>query len=225
MFNDQKENIENRIENRFNAVARSKTFRNIVSAFRLDTKEVLDIGCSYGEHLIHFGNGGTGITINQDEATEGIRRGLDVHVGNIEEEFNFEKTYDAIYCNNLLEHLYSPHQFLYEVRTALKANGILILGVPVIPFPRYLMQIKKFCGVLASAHINFFTKDSLVLTVTRAGWKVREVRGFRLSKRPLDRMITFLYPHIYIVAEPDTTFSYDEKRQKELAGYNHYTRR
>jgi len=35
----------------------------------------------------------------------------------------------------------------------------------------------------------------------------------------LDRAIGFLYPHLYVIAEPDTSFAYDEKRQRELAGY------
>lgn len=207
------------VDARFRSVAASKTFAHIISAFGLGEKAVLDIGCSYGEHLAHFGPGSTGITINPLEAVEGKRRGLDSRVGNAEEKLPIEKTYDAIYCSNLLEHLYSPHQFLYDVRTALSPAGTLILGVPVLPFPRFLMRFKKFRGALAGAHINFFVKDSLVLTALRAGWNVREVRGFRFSNQTLDRAIGFLYPHLYVIAEPDASFAYDEKRKKELAGY------
>jgi len=207
------------VDARFRSVTASKTFAHIISAFALSEKTVLVIGCSYGEHLAHFGPGSTGITINPLEAVEGTRRGLDIKVGNAEEKLPIEKTYDVIYCSNLLEHLYSPHQFLYEVRTALSPEGILILGVPVLPFPRFLMHFKKFRGALAGAHINFFVKDSLVLTIARAGWNVRAIRGFRFSNQVLDRTIGFLYPHLYVIAEPDTSFAYDEKRQRELAGY------
>lgn len=210
---------EHSIEARFKAVSRSRTFGHIVAAFALDTKAVLDIGCSYGEHLAHFGPGSMGITISPDEAAEGQRRGLAVRVGNVEEDFVGGERYDAVYCSNVLEHLYAPHAFLYRVRGVLRPNGILILGVPVLPFPRFLMRFTKFRGALAGAHINFFVRDTLVLGVLRAGWKVRKVRGFRLSNRLLDWVIRFLYPHLYVVATPDAAFAYDEKRQRELAGY------
>jgi SAM-dependent methyltransferase len=209
----------NKIEMRFQAVSTSKTFRNLRRAYGLEQKAVLDIGCSYGEYLSHFGPGSTGITINPEEAVEGRSRGLDMRVGNAEDELPIEKNYDAIYCSNLLEHLYSPHAFLYRARKALGPGGTLILGVPVLPFPRFLTRFKKFHGALAGAHINFFVKDSLAYTVQRAGWHIKCIRGFHFSNVILDSAIWFLYPHLYVIAEPDLSFSYGTKREKELAGY------
>jgi SAM-dependent methyltransferase len=214
-----------KIDARFAAVAKSRTFRNIVHSLGLDKKAVLDVGCSYGEHLAHFGPGSTGVTINPKEAEEGRRRGLDMVLGNIEEMTDIKKKYDVIYCNNLLEHLYSPHAFLYRIRTILAPGGLLVLGVPVLPFPQWLTRIRKFRGALAGAHINFFDSGTLALTVERAGWQIREIRGFRLPFRAVDLLVTFLYPHLYVLAEPDPAFSYDEKRLHELAGYTHYNPR
>jgi SAM-dependent methyltransferase len=191
------------IDARFQAVTKSRTFRNIVTAFRLNEKAVLDIGCSFGEHLAHFGPGSTGITIALQDAEEGVRRGLDVRVGDAEKKLPIEKTYDAIYCSNLLEHLYTPHRFLCEIRAALKPEGVLILGVPVIPFPPVLMRFRKFRGALAVSHINFFTGDSLRLTAERAGWQVQEIRGFRMRNALLDRLAFYFYPHLYVIAKPD----------------------
>ena len=64
------------VEKRFKNTAQSKTFRNIVGAFGLDKKTVLDIGCSFGEFLINFGKDSVGITIAEDEVEYGGRRGL-----------------------------------------------------------------------------------------------------------------------------------------------------
>jgi SAM-dependent methyltransferase len=159
------EQSTSRIEARFVAVSRSRTFRNLLDTYGLSSKAVLDIGCSYGEHLAHFGPGSTGLTIEPEEAAEGQRRGLDIRFANIEMGLPFEKTYDAIYCSNLLEHLYSPHSFLHMLRGVVKPNSILILGVPVLPFPLILTRIRKFRGALATQHINFFVKATLALTV------------------------------------------------------------
>ena len=191
------------IDARFQAVTKSRTFRNIVTAFRLNEKAVLDIGCSFGEHLAHFGPGSTGVTITPEDAAEGVRRGLDIRIADAEQKLPIEKTYNAIYCSNLLEHIYAPHHFLRNIRTALKPGGFLILGVPVVPFPPVLMRLRKFRGALAVSHINFFTGDSLRLTAERAGWQVQEIRGFRLRNAWLDRFVFYLYPHLYVIAIPN----------------------
>ena len=211
---------EEQIDRRFANVSRSKTFTNIVKTLNLDTKSVLDIGCSYGEFLPHFGEGSTGVTLVQEEVDVGIARGLDIQYGNIESpEFSLEKKYDAIFANNIFEHLYSPHQFLRNIGQYLKSDGILILGVPCIPKISFLLVHKKFRGSLAVAHINFFTKETLEWTARRGGWKPFMNRGFRLKNIFLDSLLDLIYPHFYVVAHADKDFAYSKKRMKELAGY------
>ena len=208
------------IEQRFINSAKSKTFRNIVNNFGLGKKTVLDIGCSYGELLAHFGKGSVGITISKDEAEYGKAKGLDVRYGNIESDtFILNEKFDVIYANNLFEHLLSPHQFLVRIKKYLKPGGILILGVPCIPKIVLLLHLKKFRGSLALAHINFFSKETLVRTVEKAGWKPATVRGFHFLNSITDRLLNPIYPHFYVVAEPDPNFQYSEKRLRELAGY------
>ncbi len=209
------------IANRFKNVSRSKTFRNILRLFDLDKKAVLDIGCSYGEFLIHFGKGSAGITIIPEEVSYGTSLGLDVRLGNIEaDDFVLSEKFDAIFSNNLLEHLYSPHNFLIKIKSYLKSEGNLILGVPCVPKIASLSRLKKFRGSLASAHINFFTQATLLTTVERAGWKVRVIRGFHFGNKTLDKLFDPIYPHFYVVAMPDPDFKYAEKRARELKGYN-----
>ena len=211
--------LDKQIEQRFANQAKSKTFRNIIKEFSLDKKKVLDIGCSYGEHLAHFGKQSTGITIVQEEVDYGRQKGLDVRYGNIEEDFGLAGQYDVIFANNILEHLYSPHAFLHKTRKYLKSDGILILGVPCVPAARYLLRIPKFRGSLAKAHINFFTKFTLEKTAERSGWAILETRGFHFTNKFIDKCLNPVYPHFYVIAKPDPAFAYHEKRKKELAGY------
>lgn len=209
------------IQRRFENVSRSKTFSNIVRKFKLNKKRVLDIGCTNGEFLTHFGQGSVGLTVLKEEVEEGVRRGLDVRYGDIEasEPLELEGKVEVIFANNLFEHLASPHAFLCSIKQYLEPGGILILGVPCIPKLVFLLKFNKFRGSLASLHINFFTKETLVRTVEAGGWRVREVRGFRLSDNKLDQMLNFIYPHFYVIAEPIKDFTYSEKRIKEIEGH------
>ncbi len=209
-----------RTEKRFHEVEKSKTFRNIVDTFDLKHKAVLDIGCSYGEFLIHFGKRSTGVTLTQVEVEYGKEKGLDMRFGNIESDaFVLENKYDVIFANNIFEHLYSPHHFLIKIKKYLKPNGILILGVPCIPKVVSLVKLPKFRGSLAVEHINFFTRETVRKTVERGGWSVQAVRGFHFSQLMIDVLFNPVYPHFYVIATSDPQFKYPERRMKELLGY------
>lgn len=212
--------MNEQIQKRFTNVSASKTFGNIVARFELDKKSVLDIGCSYGEFLAHFGPESVGVTVTQEEVDYGGQHGLDIRFGNIEsEEFVLDEQFDVIFANNIFEHLYSPHHFLVTIKKYLKPDGILILGVPCVPKIVSLLRINKFHGALAVAHINFFTRVTLLYTVLRGGWKAHSIRGFHFRNPLIDHLLDPIYPHFYVEASIDPAFHYHEKRMKELAGY------
>lgn len=208
------------VQERFENVSKSKTFKNILDKFDLRNKRVLDIGCSNGEFLSRFGGGSVGLTVSREEMEEGRSRGLDLRVINIETEYLDEGVFDYIFANNIFEHMQSPHNFLIKIKKHLKPGGRLIFGVPCVPYFTPLVHSRKFRGSLASLHINFFTRFTLVKTVQYAGWNIIEVRGFHFGNSLLDHLLDPIYPHFYAVAEPKTDFKYAEKRLRELEGYN-----
>lgn len=210
------------IEQRFENVTRSSTFRNIVRTYGLDTKAVLDVGCSHGEFLAHFGPGSVGITVIEDEVAYGSQKGLDVRFGNVEDPaFELDRKFDVVFANNIFEHLYAPHTFLRTIGRHLSPGGTLILGVPCIPKLVWLSRFRKFRGAFATAHINFFTRDTLYHTMVHGGWKIEAMRGFRFSNPLVDHLLDPIYPHFYGVAREDAAFAYNTKRMRELAGYTH----
>ena len=195
--------MNDRVELRFENVAKSNTFNNIIEQFDLKNKEVLDIGCSYGEFLVNFGNNSLGITISKDERAYGSSRGLNIILGDIEnEDLLINKRFDYIFANNIFEHLNSPHKFLIKIKEYLKPGGKLILGVPCIPKLGFLVNFSKFRGALAMEHVNFFTKNTLLKTVERGDWKIEEERSFYFNNRFLDFCLNCISPHFYIVASP-----------------------
>lgn len=204
-------------DDRFKPVALSKTFRRIRRTLGLNTKKTLDLGCGYGEYLVAFGEGSTGITTTLAEVEYGATKGIPIVQGNVEhiDTLNLATDFKAIWANNLFEHLLSPHAFLIKLKTVASADAVLVLGVPVVPRIASFLHLKPFRGALAVAHINFFTRESLRLTVERAGWKVEAVRPFISSIRFIDMLLSFFAPHLYVVAKNDPTFKYAPKKLKE----------
>lgn len=204
----------------FDKVNTSRPFAHIMKGFDLGNKAVLDVGCSEGHYLQFFGKGSVGITIIPEHVEKGKERGLDIVLKNVEaDDFHMDKKFDAVWANNLFEHLHAPHLFLTKMREVLNEDGILILGVPVIPHIPFLTKIKKFRGAYAVSHVNFFTRRTLIETVRFAGWDVQEARLFYMGNKILDFFFNIIAPHIYIVAKPKAHFAYPLKRQRSLDGY------
>ncbi len=211
-------------DKRFAPIHTSETFNRILDTLDLHQKKVLDLGCGYGEYLVKFGKNSMGITSTLDEVNYGKTRNIHITRGNVEhiDELELNKSFEAIWANNLFEHLLAPHAFLIKLKTVANKDTILILGVPVVPRIASLMKITKFRGALAGAHVNFFTKETLKLTVERAGWKVLVTRSFFFSNKLLDWVTSFFVPHIYIVAQNDERFRYPDKKLKEWKDEPHY---
>ena len=202
----------------------SSTFRRIVDAFGLGRGKILDLGCSYGEHLVHFGEGSLGVTSTEEEVSYGRMRGFRMIKGNVEtlDELNIGERFEGIWSNNLFEHLLSPHAFLIRLKTIARRDTRLVLGMPVLPKIRGLMRLAKFRGALASNHVNFFTAETVRLTVVRAGWIVEEIRPFVLRRRGLDGGLGAFAPHLYVVARSDESFEYPEKKLREWRSVGYY---
>lgn len=202
---------------RFDGVNSSITFRNICDSFGLHDRAVLDVGCGYGHYLKHFGLGSVGVTTAKDEVDFGKENNLNIIFGNAENLSDTlgDRNFDVFWANNIFEHLLSPHSFLIKLKRQAANNSLLILGVPVVPKIVSLIKLNKFRGVLASNHINFFTKDTLRLTVFFAGWSVKDVRPFVFKNKFLDKIVSPLWPHLYIIAENDINFRYPQKKIHE----------
>jgi SAM-dependent methyltransferase len=202
-------------------VAASRTFLHLRERFGLGERSVLDIGCSEGHYLRHFGPGSVGITLIEEHIAQARAMGLTVLKANIEDpNFSLPQQFDVVWANNLFEHMNAPHLFLMKVRELLKKEGLFILGAPVIPHVPGLATLKKFRGAYAVSHVNFFTRRTLIETVRAAGWVVEEARLFYFKSYFLDTLLNVIVPHVYIVARPDPSFMYAEKRIRSLREYN-----
>lgn len=171
-----------------------------------DAKKVLDIGSSYGQSLLHWGKGSAGFDVSEHFISFLQSLGQTVYTGNVEDGFSDvpSQHFEAVFTNNLLEHLVSPHLFLVRLRNVLASNGLLAIGHPVVPpWPiNICWKTLGFSGWLASEHINFFTPATVKLFLERSGFQV--VKQYSVSV------------HCLSVCRKVDTYSYPPRRLQEF---------
>jgi 2-polyprenyl-3-methyl-5-hydroxy-6-metoxy-1,4-benzoquinol methylase len=173
-----------------------------------------------------FGPSSVGITTRDEEVAYAALKGRDVRIGNAEylkESLDTSERFDVLWCNNILEHLLSPHAFLVRLKEYAHKDTMLILGTPIVPTPSFLRKLPRFNGAISNVHINFFNHTTYAATVHYAGWRQEALRSFFFANTFLDWMTHYFAPHLYIVATNDTTYRYSEKKALEWLEDSHYT--
>lgn len=193
----------------------------LIEKYDFDKIKVLDIGCMYGQTLLYWGEQSEGVDISEPAVKFVRSLGRRVIVFNVEDGFDELKgrQYEAIYCNNLIEHLVAPHLFLVRLHAILKPQGVLAIGVPVAPtFFSYLWKACGIKGWLAKEHINFFTLKTMKLTLERAGFEVlgQWSPGLYKFSHYLSRIGVGLMPHCLFVCRKIENFIYDKKRSSSF---------
>ncbi len=214
---DEKENI--RIYDKFFKKI-PRTFRIPLYKYQLNKKKVLDIGCSYGQYLIHFGHESVGIDVQEKMINFGKSLGLQIIKSDIDKEMLVpNNTFEAIWCSNLLEHVVSPHQFLRNCHIKLKSQGLLFIKVPLVPsFFTDFIYSKIFgdVGYRQSEHIYAYTRKTLDFIIRRAGFNIIESNIFLFSNNILGKLPNLIFSRmdltITMVAQKINNFSLSEKR-------------
>ena len=149
-------------------------------------RRVLDVGCSSG-YLARplVARGCIVVGIEQDEAAAAAAREIcaEVLVGDAETmELPFPKgSFDVVLCGDLIEHLRAPERFLARVRPLLRYDGRLVLTTPNVA--NWTMRLGLLAGrwrytergILDRTHVHLFTRNTLVETLERAGYRILEL--------------------------------------------------
>lgn len=132
---------------------------------RSENLNILDIGCRTGDFLYHWNpnNNLHGIEINDINAEIAKSRGIKVFK-EFAENIDFDIQFDVITCYAIIEHLFSPMEFLEKLTRNLKPGGILVVMIPTIEcnlvkkLERKNIQWHMFSP---PQHINFFSRNFL----------------------------------------------------------------
>jgi SAM-dependent methyltransferase len=175
----------------------------------LERSRVLDVGCSFGHCLVHFGAGSLGI----DDLAEHIDfcRGLGLEVVQADVDSRLadvpESAFDYVWVSDILEHLDSPRLLLRRLRSKLAPDGILLLHLTTRPSGRVADWTLRRLGLTpyeAHVHAYQFTKDTICYLLGRCGYRVEKVVP------ALPPRLTFLAPlvvrqapRVFLAARPD----------------------
>ncbi len=153
-------------------------------------KTILDVGCGQGIFSENFSERKDleiwGIEIDKEEAAEAQKKLFRVinndAIGALTEIP--DKKFDAIFCNDVLEHLVDPYTFLKEVKSKLSPHGVVIASIPNV---RYLNNFINFVfrrewkyedsGILDRTHLRFFTQKSMRRMFEEAGYEIVSMNG------------------------------------------------
>jgi SAM-dependent methyltransferase len=143
---------------------RWKRQREMISRLK-DSGVLLDIGCSTGGFLSTMsGNAWRLCGIEMEESTARKARaatGADVFVGDAVNAPFPPSSFDVITSFDVLEHVYSPRQFLMKVHQWLKPGGIFYAMVPNIDSWESRLFRSYWYGLELPRHLFHFSPRSL----------------------------------------------------------------
>jgi SAM-dependent methyltransferase len=180
------------VRRRFSSVA--STLEVPLKRFRLDLKRTLDVGCGFGQCLVHFGPGSLGLEIVDEKVAFARSLGLDAVRCDLDRDLDEIGTrrFEAIWCSDVLEHLHAPFALLCRLADHLEDDGILVCYVSVRPGnPLVRSAWKRFLGFEpygATTHHYQFTLATVRYMLDRAGFRVidRIVPGLATTE-PIER--------------------------------------
>ena len=170
-------------------------------------KKILEVGCGNGcfAEVMKKQNSAEvwGIELMENEAAVAAETLDKVYAGEVEKFIGElpENYFDAIYFNDVIEHLYNPYQVIEQLKSKLTANGVIISSIPNI---RYHSAFRMFLfnkdwkydeyGIMDFTHIRFFTKKSIVRMYEAAGFDIVKHEGINKSRslKPILYNILFL---------------------------------
>jgi SAM-dependent methyltransferase len=196
---------EDLIRKRFSRIPNRLAFG--LERWELGDKAVLDVGCSYGYCLAHFGPGSVGIE-NHPGPVEFCRAlGLDARLLDVDEGVAGavpDASFDAIWLSDLLEHLDAPRLVLRDLAPKLKPGGKLLVYITSLPrsrVARIILRRRQLEPYAAGAHHYQFTEETARYLVERAGYRVEDVEVPFFGR--FGKVLRAHSPRLFLVATPD----------------------
>ncbi|WP_058186741.1 class I SAM-dependent methyltransferase [Terracidiphilus gabretensis] len=155
----------------------------LLSYVPISANRILDVGCGtggFGEVLRNEREREVvGITYSSEEATLAEKRLSAVYCADLN---NFDLTvlgrFDCVVMSHVLEHLYRPDEFLMQVRSILKPNGVIVVALPNVVFwwQRIQFMLGRWrytdWGILDRTHFRFFDLYSSAELLRESGYEI-----------------------------------------------------
>jgi len=159
------------------------------------SKKILDVGCGNGAlaEVIKEQTGAEvwGIEYMDTEAQLAKKKLDKVFSGPCEDHLDElpDNYFDAIYFNDVLEHLVDPYMVLGKIKHKLAKNGVVISSIPNVRYHNTFLRVltqKDWRyddhGVMDKTHLRFFTGKSIRRMYEEEGYTVLSHEGINQSK-------------------------------------------
>jgi SAM-dependent methyltransferase len=180
----------------------------ILSLVKPDIKIVLDVGCASG----YFGGKLKAKYGCAVWGVEPIRDVSELAESKIDKVYNDLFTdrldfggqkFDAIFFNDVLEHINEPLDALLTAKKHLTSNGVVYASIPnflffnnIYPMVKNRDWIYEDAGILDRTHIRFFTRKSMIRLFEEAGYRVEEIHGINPTWTKKFLFLCRLFPGI-----------------------------
>jgi 2-polyprenyl-3-methyl-5-hydroxy-6-metoxy-1,4-benzoquinol methylase len=169
------------------------------SVFFLDFKQnalLLDVGCGSGatlEMLDKLGWRVEGVDFDPRAVERARKRGLRVHLGELQDQGLSSDSFDVIVSAHVVEHVPDPMDLLRECHRLLKPKGHLVVITPNLGGWGHRIYGADWRGLEPPRHLHLFTVDSLAGMSAKAGFtacscqSMVRANGVLLASRMLRR--------------------------------------
>jgi SAM-dependent methyltransferase len=145
-------------------------------------RRILDLGCGAGDNAARLRRPDreiVGVTLSESEAELAGEHCSRVLVANLEQGLPLaDKTFDAVVCSHVLEHICFPDRLLRDIRQALAPGGKLIVALPnLLTYKnRVRLVLGRFeyesAGIMDDTHFRWYTFASAQRLLRRHGFAV-----------------------------------------------------
>ena len=151
-------------------------------------RTVLEVGCGEGRFsaAIEGAVETWGIEPDPEAAERAAGRLHHVLSGSFEQEKDKlpREYFDAIVCNDVIEHMVDHDQFLEDIKAFLSPGGSLVASVPNVRHYQNLFELVvardwhyREAGTLDRTHLRFFTERSLRRAFEQHGYRIDLLAG------------------------------------------------
>ncbi len=151
----------------------------ICQKYNVKNDSLLEIGAAFGTFCLEMKSRNYFKNIVAVEPTPNLaktcrKKGLQVIEEVVENiEFNEKEKFDVIVNFEVIEHIFSPINFIANLKKMLKKGGLLIITCPNGQGFDFKI-LKEKCNSVDHEHLNYFNPSSLALLLNSSGFKVLE---------------------------------------------------
>ena len=144
---------------------------------KISGKEFLDVGCSIGatvEAAHRLGYQSMGIDLDKPVVTRAQKMFPHIEFNSITTELlvKNKRTFDFIYCAEVIEHVPNPRQFVKTLTDLMNENALLYITTPDAGHRRVPKNFVNWNRVTPPEHICYFSRTTMQKVLEESGLTV-----------------------------------------------------